>query len=67
MVKSWIGAAGMGAVGAAPLFEPVPLAANWSYPETPAMGALLDDSDNVTHNIPTGISRPAANCRMDRK
>ncbi len=42
MVKGWVGAAGRGVVGAAPLFEAGPLPGNWSYADVPGMQPLLD-------------------------
>ena len=60
MVKGWVGAAGSGFVGAAPLFEAGPLPGNWSYANTPGMGAILDASDNITKNVPTGLNRGSA-------
>ncbi len=61
MVIGWIGAAGRGFVGAAPLFEPDPLAGNWSYPDVPGMQPLVDGCDITTNNVPTGLSRGPAN------
>jgi len=48
-------------VGAAPLLEPDTLPANWSYPNVPAMGVILDDADARTANAPTGLDRGSAN------
>lgn len=58
MVKGWIGAAGRGFVGAAPLFEPGPLPGNWAYPDVPGMQPLLDQGD-LTLSAPTGFGRGA--------
>jgi len=55
MVKGWVGAAGRGFVGAAPLFEPGPLPGNWAYANVPGMQPLLDQGD-LTHNTPTSFA-----------
>lgn len=61
MVKGWIGAAGRGVVGAAPLMETPLGAGNWSYPANPGMQVLIDGIDVRTENPPTGIARGAGN------
>lgn len=60
MVKGWVGAAGRGFVGAAPLFEAAPLPANWSYPLVPGTQPLLDAGDRG-NNPQTGFNRGVAN------
>ena len=60
MVKGWVGAAGRGVVGAAPLFEGSPYPGNWAYPDVPGMTPILDAGDQ-THNLPTSLDRGVAN------
>jgi len=60
MVKGWVGAAGRGFVGAAPLFEAGPLPGNWSYANVPGLQPILDAGD-LTHNLPTSFNRGASN------
>lgn len=60
MVKGWVGAAGRGAVGAAPLFEAGPLPGNWAYPDVPGMTPLID-AGNVARFFPTTFYRGVAN------
>ncbi|KKN57107.1 hypothetical protein LCGC14_0565790 [marine sediment metagenome] len=60
MVKGWVGAAGRGVVGAAPLFEADLLVGNWSYPKEPTTTPLLDAGD-LTRNFPISKDRGVAN------
>jgi len=62
MVKSAVGAASRGSVGAAPLFEDV-LDGNFSYPDVPGTQPTLDKLDNSTRvsNPMTGYNRGVAN------
>lgn len=60
MVKGWVGAAGRGFVGAAPLFEAGPGVGNWSYANVPGMAVVVDSGD-LTHNAPTGLALPPGN------
>ena len=61
MVKGWVGAAGRGFVGAAPLFEAAPLPANWAYPDEPTTEPLIDQGLISAHSLPTSFNRGAAN------
>jgi len=60
MVKGWVGAAGRGFVGAAPLFEAGPLPGNWPYADVPGTQPLLDAGD-LTRNLPSSFNRGASN------
>ena len=60
MVKGWVGAAGRGFVGAAPLFEAGPAVGNWSYADLAFLQPLMDQGPR-TSNPPTGVNRGSGN------
>ena len=61
MVKGWIGAAGRGPVGAAPLMERGPMPGNFSYPDVPGLEPIIDCFVTMMHNPQSGYFRGAGN------